>query len=77
MRKSTLIAKCLVTGGHVSEISDGELITESYINQEFPQLDFNEWNIRLTPIQSERFLEKVNFSSPIQLEKLVQELHMY
>ena len=74
VKKSTLIANWLVSAGHVSQLNDAELITERFFNEEFPQLDFNEWNTNLNIEESELFLAKVNFSSPVQLEILVKEL---
>ena len=57
MRKSTIIAKCLVSGGHISQLSDAEVIAERYFNEAFPQLDFNEWNTTVDLQQSELFLQ--------------------
>lgn len=77
MRKSTLIAQYLVSGGHVSQLSDAELITERFISQEYPQLDYEQWNTSLNLAQSEQFLQALNFSSPMQLQQLVHLLHNY
>ena len=74
MRKSTLIASWLVSAGHVSQLNDAELITERFFNEEYPQLNFKEWNTKINIEESEQFLAKVNFSSPIQLGMLVKEL---
>lgn len=74
MRKSTLIANWLVSAGHISQLNDAELITERFFNEEFPQLDFNEWNTNIDIEDSEQFLAKVNFSSPMQLDVLLREL---
>lgn len=74
VRKSTLIANWLVSAGHVSQLSDAELITERFFNEEYPQLDFKEWNTKIDVEESELFLAKINFSSPIQLSMLVKEL---
>ena len=74
VRKSTLIANWLVSAGHISQLNDAELITERFFNEEFPQLDFNEWNTNIDIEDSEQFLAKVNFSSPMQLDVLLREL---
>lgn len=74
MRKITLIAKCLVEGGHISQLTDAEAIAQRYICDEFPQLDFNEWNTCLDPEQSELFLAQFTFQTPVQLDRLVKAL---
>lgn len=77
MKKSTIIAKYLVNAGHISQIQDAEMIAERFINEQFPQLDFNSWNTPVGVEQSEQFLNTLNFSSPVQLEKLVEQLQRY
>lgn len=77
MKKSTIIAKYLVSAGHISQIQDAEMIAERFINEQFPQLDFNSWNTPVDVEQSEQFLNTLNFSSPVQLEKLVEQLQSY
>lgn len=77
MKKSTLIAKYLVHAGHISQLQDAEIIAERFINQEFPQLDFNQWNTSVNLEQSEQFLNNLNFTSPVQLDKLVEQLQAY
>ncbi len=77
MKKSTLIAKYLVNAGHISQLQDAEIIAERFINQEFPQLDFNQWNTSVNVQQSEQFLSNLNFTSPVQLDKLVEQLQAY
>lgn len=74
MKKSMLIASWLVSAGHISQIHDAELITERFFNEEYPQLDFNEWNTNIDIEDSEQLLAKINFSSPIQLDVLLKEL---
>lgn len=74
MKKSTLVASWLVSAGHISHIHDAELITERFFNEEYPQLDFNEWNTNVDIEDSEQFLAKINFSSPMQLDVLLKEL---
>jgi hypothetical protein len=55
MRKSTVIARCMLNSG-VSSLDDGELAVRETFQEEFPSGNFDEWNLEIDDEEGEKIV---------------------
>jgi hypothetical protein len=55
MRKSTVIARCMMNSG-VSSLDDGELAVRETFQEEFPAGNFDEWNLDIDDEEGEKMV---------------------
>jgi hypothetical protein len=55
MRKSTVIARCMMNSG-VSSLDDGELAVRTTFQEEFPAGNFDEWNLDIDDQEGEKMV---------------------
>jgi hypothetical protein len=55
MRKSTVIARCMMNSG-VSSLDDGELAVRETFQEEFPSGNFDDWNLDIDDEEGEKMV---------------------
>jgi hypothetical protein len=55
MRKSTVIARCMMNSG-VSSLDVGELAVRETFQEEFPASSFDEWNLEMDDEEGEKMV---------------------
>jgi hypothetical protein len=55
MRKSTVIARCMMNSG-VSSLDEGELAVRTTFQEEFPTASFEEWNLDISDAEGEEMV---------------------
>jgi hypothetical protein len=74
MRKSTIIAKCLVNSGMFREIEDAEARVLQVFQDEFPNASFLDWNGEIDDSVARRIVTNVGRASRINVAKFIEDL---
>ncbi len=74
MRKSTVIAKCLVNSNMIGRLEDAENSVKQIFLDEFPKSSFAEWNHDITNKTAENIIRSVGRASRINVRKFIEDL---
>ena len=74
MKKSTVIAKCLVNSDMVRELADAERAVQDIFLDEFPNAVFTEWNQHINDETAEHIIQGVGRASQINVREFIQDL---
>jgi len=74
MRKSTVIATCLVNSRMVEDIEGAENAVKSVFQDEFPKHKFQEWNSNIPDKTANNIINAVGKASRINVKKFIEDL---
>ena len=74
MRKSTVIAKCLVNSNMIGRLEDAEHSVQQIFLNEFPNSNFSEWNQDINDKAAENIIRNVGRPSRINVKKFIEDL---
>lgn len=74
MRKSTLIAQCLVKAGVTLSIMSGEREVERVFRSEFGDEDFDWWNSHIGTKLANDFARDIGPATRVHVDKLIESL---
>lgn len=74
MRKSTIIAKCLVNSGMIERIEEAEYAVQQVFIKEFPKADFTRWNQEIDSDTAKNIIRTVGSASRINVKLFIQDL---
>jgi len=74
MRKSSVIAHCLVNSNIIRNLNDAEDAVRGVFNQEFPDQDFNKWNANINDSVAANIIGGVGRASRINVKKFIQDI---
>lgn len=74
MRKSTLIATCLVNSRLIPNIEDAESSVKADFTDNFPHLNFNLWNEEVSDDFAQNIIKIVGKASKINVKKFIEDL---
>lgn len=74
MRKSTIIAKCLVNSDMIERIEEAECAVQHVFIEEFPKADFTQWNQEIDSDAAKNIIRTVGRASRINVKLFIQDL---
>jgi hypothetical protein len=74
MRKSTIIAHCLVNSNMISSITDAEHRVRTVFEDEFPNRDFARWNGDVDDAVATDIIRNVGRASRINVKNFIEDL---
>ena len=74
MRRSTVIANCLVNSRMVRRLDEAELSVRQVFDEEFPDKDFHQWNLHLDDATAANIIKAVGKASRINVKKFIEDL---
>ncbi len=74
MRKSTLIATCLVNSNIITRLEDAERSVAQVFADEFPKAKYLEWNTNINDKTAKDMIEAIGRASRINVEKFIEDL---
>lgn len=74
MKRSTLIATCLVKSEMIARLEFAEFCVQQTFLSEFPDSNFSEWNHDINERTAEDIIRKVGPTSRINVKKFIEDL---
>ncbi len=74
MRKSVVIAQCLVNSNMVTSLEQADHYVRTIFEDEFPQQDFARWNADIDNASAERIIQNVGRASRINVKLFIEDL---
>ncbi|HEX6038555.1 hypothetical protein [Longimicrobium sp.] len=74
MRRSTIIATCLVNSNMVNQIEGAEHKVQQIFRDEFPEEDFAAWNREVGDETAATIIRKIGRASRINVRMFIDEL---
>ena len=74
MRKSSLIATCLINSGMRATQEEAEMRIADTFNRAFPNLTFELWNSNIDESRAEHIIASVGKASEINVENFIRDL---
>ena len=74
MKKSSVIANCLVNSNIIKRIEDAENAVQRVFHDEFPNSSFLEWNHEVDDKHAENIIKNVGRASRINVRKFIEDL---
>ena len=74
MKRSTLIATCLVKSNMIARLEYAEQCVQQTFLSEFPNANFAEWNHEINEITAESIIRRVGPTSRINVKKFIEDL---
>jgi hypothetical protein len=74
MRKSTVIANCLVNSNMFRDIEEAESAVRKIFYTEFPDHNFSAWNENIPDKTAQNIISKVGKASRINVEQFIKDL---
>ena len=74
MRKSTIIAECLVNSGMIERIEEAESAVQQIFIEEFPKADFTQWNQEIDDNTAKNIIRTVDRASRINVKLFIEDL---
>jgi hypothetical protein len=74
MRKSTVIAECLVNSKMIGSLDEAEHTVREIFRQEFPTQDFDNWNQNIDDAAAKNIIGTVGKASKINVRKFIEDL---
>ena len=74
MRKSTVIAKCLVDAKFIERLEDAEHSVYRIFLKEFPKSNFSDWNQHIEDKTAEYIIQNGGRADCINVKKFIKDL---
>lgn len=74
MRKSTVIATCLVNSNFFRKIEEAEASVQNIFRAEFPHQSFQAWNRNIPDITANNIIKSLGRASLINVKKFIEDL---
>jgi hypothetical protein len=74
MKKSTLIATCLINCGSSYGIQDIENSIQQTFNEEFSELNFKEWNTFVPDVEAQEIIRQFGTGYRINVRQFIVDL---
>jgi hypothetical protein len=74
MKRSTLIATCLVKSDMIARLEYAEQCVQQTFLSEFPNSNFSEWNHDINEETAEDIIRRVSRASRINVKKFIEDL---
>jgi len=74
MRKSTVIATCLVNSSIVNRLEDAEHLVKQVFADEFPLENFHQWNREMDENTAKNIIRNVGRVMRINVKQFVEDL---
>ncbi len=74
MKRSTVIATCLVNSHVLRRLEDAEAQVHGVFLDEFPDADFNRWNRQMDDQAAHSIIRNVGRASQINVRMFIQDL---
>lgn len=74
MKKSEVIATCLVNSNFYRSVSEAERVVENVSKEEFPNSNFNFWNELVPHQQAQTIITNVGRASQINIRFFIEDL---
>lgn len=74
MKKSTIIAQCLVNSNMITRIEDAENRVFQVFVDEFPNENYNRWNQEVDNNYGEQIIKNVGRASRINVRRFIEDL---
>lgn len=74
MRKSEIIAQCLINSSMINSLEGAENKIISIFKNEFPNSSYSKWNTELSDKVAERIISSVGRASRINVKKFIEDL---
>jgi hypothetical protein len=74
MRKSTIIAQCLVNSDMVTPLEHAEVVVRATFEENFPDREFADWNQNLDDSAAAILINDIGRASQINVKKLIERL---
>ncbi len=74
MRKSAIIAKCLVNSNMMTRLEDAECAVEKIFIGKFPNSNFSKWNQEINDKIAEHIIRTVGRASRINVNRFIKDL---
>ena len=74
MRKSTIIAKCLVNSGMIKSLEEAEHAVQSIFGEEFPHQKFAQWNLIVQDEDGDQIVRNVGRAATINVKSFIEDL---
>ena len=74
MKKSTVIATCLVNSDMIRDVATAESVVLNVFQDEFPKHNFQKWNSNIPDKTAENIINSVGRASRINVKKFIEDL---
>jgi hypothetical protein len=74
MKKSKIVAACLVNSRMIAKYDDAESAVRRIFQQEFPRATFLEWDSEIDDHVAENIIRSVGRASTINVKKFIEDL---
>lgn len=74
MRRSTIIATCLVNSDMIQRIEEAECAVQQVFIEQFPKADFSQWNREIDRDTAKNVIRTVGRASRINVKLFIQDL---
>ena len=74
MKRSTIIANCLLNSSMVTRLEDGEEAVRNVFNAEFPDERFEDWNREVNQSAADDVINTVGRACRINVAKFIDDL---
>jgi hypothetical protein len=74
MKKSTIIANCLVNSRMIEKLEDAEFTVRRIFETEFPQSNLLIWNAQVNDRVAQHIIDSVGSASRINVRKFIEDL---
>jgi hypothetical protein len=74
MRKSAIIASCLVNSSMSGRLEEAESTVQQVFQEEFPRALFSEWNHDISDQVAAQIIGNVGRASRINIKKFIEDL---
>lgn len=74
MRRSTIIASCLVNSKMIDRLEIAEAAIRYHFSEEFPQASFERWNREVDDDAARRIISNVGHAMTINVKRFIEDL---
>ncbi len=74
MKRSTIIASCLVNSGMIDELDHAERAVEQIFRDEFPRQDYAVWNSEVDEKKAHQIIKNVGRASRVNVRMFIDDL---
>ncbi|WP_166820024.1 hypothetical protein [Thalassoroseus pseudoceratinae] len=74
MKRSTIIATCLLNSSMVTRLEDGEWRVQQVFEDEFPNEDFRQWDREVSDATADQIVKTVGRAGRINVASFIDDL---
>jgi len=75
MKKSTIIATCLINSGHTSHsLANVEASLEQTFREDFSGMNYQQWNTNLAEVDAQRIIKEFGNAYRIDIRQFILDL---